>query len=114
MPDHIRVLRIIEYTGPRAQVEDQVSRSLHGQKSLPNGITIRAATVGAYPEIIEEYVSPTVSWAPLSNQEAYDWFLEVLRAAGYEGAPRLGAFDEHFVHGLRKCGVQVDISRKKE
>ena len=53
MADIIRVLRIIEYTGPRDRVEDQVARSLHGEKRLPNGVTIKAATVGAYPEILE-------------------------------------------------------------
>jgi hypothetical protein len=51
--DTIRVLRVIEYTGPRQRVEDQVARSLHGEKRLPNGVVIRAATVGAYPEMLE-------------------------------------------------------------
>lgn len=41
---------MIEYTGPRDKVEDQVSRSVHGEKRLPTGVTIKAATVGAYPE----------------------------------------------------------------
>lgn len=53
MSDIIRVLRVIEYTGPRDKVEDQVSRSLHGEKRLPNGVTIKAATVGTYPEMLE-------------------------------------------------------------
>ena len=53
MADIIRVLRVIEYTGPRDKVEDQVARSLHGEKRLPNGVTIKAATVGAYPEMLE-------------------------------------------------------------
>jgi hypothetical protein len=51
--DTIRVLRVIEYTGPRDKVEDQVARSLHGEKRLPNGVTIKAVTVGAYPEMLE-------------------------------------------------------------
>ena len=53
MSDIIRVLRVIEYTGPRDKVENQVSRSLHGEKRLPNGVTIKAVTVGNYPEILE-------------------------------------------------------------
>lgn len=53
MADIVRVLRIIEYTGPRDKVEDQVARSLHGEKRLPNGVTIKAVTMGAYPEILE-------------------------------------------------------------
>lgn len=51
--DDIRVLRVIEYTGPRDKVEDQVARSLYGEKRLPTGVTIKAATVGAYPEILK-------------------------------------------------------------
>lgn len=54
MADLIRILRVIEYTGPREKVEDQVARSLHGEKRLPNGVTIKAATVGAYPELLQE------------------------------------------------------------
>lgn len=53
MSDTIRVLRVLEYTGPRDKVEDQVARSVHGEKRLPNGVTIKAATVGAYPELLE-------------------------------------------------------------
>lgn len=53
MSDHIRILRVIEYRGPRKQVEDQVARSLHGERRLTNGVIIAAATVGTYPEILE-------------------------------------------------------------
>lgn len=113
MADIVRVLRIIEYTGPRDKVEDQVARSLHGEKRLPNGIVIRAATVGGYPEIIREALPPTVSWAPLTHEQAYDWFLEILKAAGYEGTPNSKAFDTQFVDGLRMQGVQVDIDKNK-
>lgn len=52
MSDTIRILRVIEYSGPRAAVEDQVSRSLHGEKKFNNGVVIRAATVGSYPELL--------------------------------------------------------------
>lgn len=57
MTDNIRVLRVIEYTGPRDKVEDQVARSLHGEKRLPNGVTIKAATVGVYPEILDNVIT---------------------------------------------------------
>ncbi len=52
MTDIIRVLRVIEYTGPRAAVENQVANSIHGEKRLTNGVIIRVATVGAYPELL--------------------------------------------------------------
>lgn len=54
--DTIRVLRIIEFSGPRSAVEKQVEQSIHGQKTIrqPNGqdLVIRAATIGMYPEIL--------------------------------------------------------------
>ena len=54
MGDTIRVLRVIEYTGPRDKVEDQVARSLHGEKSWGTGVTIRATTLGTFPEIMNQ------------------------------------------------------------
>ena len=105
MADYIRVLRVIEYTGPRDKVEDQVARSLHGEKKLGNGIVIRAATVGNYPEIIQE-VPSTTSWTPLTEKQAYDWFLDILRSAGYEGTPNIGSFHK-FTEDLCMRGTQV-------
>lgn len=55
--DIVRVLRIVEYTGPRDAVEAQVSRSIHGQVMYPGlnkgQVIIRAATIGLYPELLE-------------------------------------------------------------
>lgn len=54
--DKVRVLRIIEYVGPREAIEQQLQRSLHGQRSFPHRlgeVTIRAATIGEFPEILE-------------------------------------------------------------
>ncbi|WP_426287485.1 hypothetical protein [Luteibacter sp. E-22] len=59
--DIVRVLRVIEYIGPRDRVEQVVAGSIHGNKDAGGGLLIRAATVGAYPEIIgqvREDVSP--------------------------------------------------------
>ena len=54
--DKVRVLRIIEYAGDRNVVEDRIERSIHGTY-VYNGehgrMTIRAATIGNYPEILE-------------------------------------------------------------
>lgn len=49
----IRVLRVVEYVGPRAWVEETVARSIHGEKRLNDDRVIRAATIGTYPEILE-------------------------------------------------------------
>jgi hypothetical protein len=63
MTDIVRVLRVIEYSGPRPCVEAQVDKSLHGEKRLPNGVIIRAATIGIYPEIITNL--PVIEeWTP--------------------------------------------------
>ena len=51
-PEIVRVLRVIEYVGPRAVVEVQIGLFLHGTKRLPNGLSISAATIGEYPEIL--------------------------------------------------------------
>lgn len=50
--DIVRVLRVVEYVGPRDQIEKQIRHSIHGERSY-NGITIRVATLGTFPEILE-------------------------------------------------------------
>jgi hypothetical protein len=49
--DIVRVLRIIEYTGPRDWVERTVANSVHGTKDMGHG-KISGATIGSYPEIL--------------------------------------------------------------
>jgi hypothetical protein len=54
MVDIVRVLRIVEYTGPRDLVEGQIAKSIHGQYLAHDGqLTIRVATIGSYPEILD-------------------------------------------------------------
>lgn len=50
--DIVRVLRIIEYVGPRDRVEATVAGSIHGTKDAGLGLSIKAATIGTYPEIV--------------------------------------------------------------
>ncbi len=52
--DKVRILRIIEYVGEREQVENTISHSIHGTKKMSNDLEIRAATIGEFPEILEE------------------------------------------------------------
>jgi hypothetical protein len=49
--DTVRVLRVVEFVGPRDQVEAQVTRSIHGTREYRD-VKISAATIGAYPEIL--------------------------------------------------------------
>lgn len=52
MSDTVRVLRILEYVGPREEVEALLAISIQGEKRVRN-LTIRAATIGLYPEILQ-------------------------------------------------------------
>jgi hypothetical protein len=57
MSDIVRVLRILEYTGPREWVErtlEQGAVPANGQHTLPNGSVVRSAIIGQYPEILEK------------------------------------------------------------
>jgi hypothetical protein len=47
--DFVRVLRILEYTGPRSAVEAQIEKSVTGTKTfyhLGNAMMLRAVTIG--------------------------------------------------------------------
>lgn len=52
--DIVRVVRIYEFSGPRALVEQQVANSIQGEKRPGNGVTIKAATLGLYPELLQQ------------------------------------------------------------
>lgn len=53
--DIVRVLRVVEYIGPRELVDQQIAASLHGERRVrtsqghEGGVLIRAATVGVIP-----------------------------------------------------------------
>jgi len=55
--DNIRILRVIEYSGPRDLVEPQVAASLHGEKRIVKQgrtLTIKAATIGTVGEVLDD------------------------------------------------------------
>lgn len=52
--DIVRVLRIYEFIGPRSKIEKQVAISIQGEKSFDGDCTIRAATLGTFPEIMQK------------------------------------------------------------
>jgi hypothetical protein len=67
MEDIVRVLRLVEYEGPRSVVERQVANSIHGTRyacqvgastvawpSASSRMRITAVTLGGYPEVLEE------------------------------------------------------------
>jgi hypothetical protein len=54
--DRIRILRVLEYEGPRDVVEGVISRSVHGERRVDGrdgSFVIRAATMGLYPEVLQ-------------------------------------------------------------
>jgi hypothetical protein len=68
--DIVRVLRILEYTGPRTVVEKEVERSIHGTKEIhqPGGLlTIRATTLGEWPEILNHKARVAAGYKDLED-----------------------------------------------
>lgn len=54
---HIRVLRVLEYVGPRDKIEATIARSIHGEKHA-GGMVIKATTVGINPEGVSTTITP--------------------------------------------------------
>lgn len=54
MSDIVRVLRILEYTGPRDRVEKTLAGNAVKGTVKHGELTIREATLGDFPEVIED------------------------------------------------------------
>ena len=50
--DQVRVLRVLEYTGPRSKVESTLGKSIHAEVTY-DGMTIRESRLGSFPEVVE-------------------------------------------------------------
>lgn len=48
----VRVIRIYEFSGPRHVIEKQLAMSVQGEREFGNGGTVRAATLGLFPEVL--------------------------------------------------------------
>lgn len=93
--DTIRVLRILEYTGPRDAVEDQINKSIHGIRLFgfaENTVQIRATTLGQFADILSKNtnkVSPGDNYEFCRMEYATQWYdfqMKVwkdINAAGY-------------------------------
>ena len=53
MNEQVRIFRLIEYTGPRDQVERQIANSVHGERRVRD-IRIRAVTIGEFADLLEK------------------------------------------------------------
>lgn len=47
-----RVLRLVEYIGPREWVEETVRRAVHGTHRFDNGKSVTGVTLTEYPEVL--------------------------------------------------------------
>lgn len=53
--DRVRVLRVLEYEGPREWIEATLNtRAVKGTRDIGNGCSIREALVGDFPQVVEE------------------------------------------------------------
>lgn len=52
--DTVRVLKIVEYVGPRSAVERHLANANWNLRKQSDGLTIRTAIVGQYPEVLEQ------------------------------------------------------------
>ena len=53
MTDIVRVIRIVQYVGPRKFVEETVKNSIHGTYEIKTqNLAITAVTLGTFPETI--------------------------------------------------------------
>jgi hypothetical protein len=61
--DIVRVLRIVQYEGPRSLVEKQIENSIHGMRyglrqlgnyEPENRVQITAVTLGEFPQVLTE------------------------------------------------------------
>lgn len=49
----VRILRILSYEGPLSAIAEHMKRVVHGEKTFGQDITLKAATIGTFPEILE-------------------------------------------------------------
>ena len=53
--DRVRVIRVLEYEGPRDWVEKTLAQNaVKGTRNIGNGCVIREAIVGDFPAVVEE------------------------------------------------------------
>lgn len=114
--DTIRVLRVYEFTGPRSLVEAQVAKSIHGDKDVGNGVVIKGATIGTYPEILNvpsPEPEPTRDAKAVEEEKVtpkpYDRGYLQVRKARHKTAPVFGYVN----HGQGLSELQI-VDRKED
>jgi len=77
--DRVRVIRVLEYEGPRDWIEVTLAQNaVKGTRNFGGGCVIREATVGAFPAVVEEikevpYKRPAISKEEWSFMDRFGW-----------------------------------------
>ena len=73
--DRVRVIRVLEYEGPRDWVEETLAqRGVKGTKDLGRGWVIREAIVGDFPVVVEEKKTTHIlSEKEIKFMERFGW-----------------------------------------
>ena len=53
MADIVRIVRVLEYVGPRAQLELSLAQNVVKRQKQFGSITVREAYLGEFPEVVE-------------------------------------------------------------
>ncbi len=110
--DKVRVIRVLEYEGTRDWVEKTLAAdAIKGTRNFGNGCVLREATVGDFPEIVEEekktrvveQLTPTeikfmkrFGW-DLSTKPAIKYAIQTSQILAHEG-------DETWIWDLKVAG----------
>jgi hypothetical protein len=93
--DKVRVLRVIEYVGPRDVIEKQLRQSLqdgthvkhyHGRDIVPSGAPgvpyeLRVATIGQFPEVLDRFTGALEDIASADETSTLTGAVAIAKAA---------------------------------
>ena len=83
--DRVRVIRVLEYEGPRDWVEQTLSKNvMKGSCTFNNGsCVIREAIVGDFPAVVEESVKvPKMTTDEMKFMKRFGWELNLSTGGG--------------------------------
>jgi hypothetical protein len=89
-PDTVRVLRLLEYTGPRAAVEAQVTRRLIKVSGQFGPVRVRETFLSEFPESIVGYVdtrTDTIDLNPKPLRKRREGHLHYGATCAHAGCP---------------------------
>ncbi len=84
--DRVRVLRLLEYEGPRDWIEAALAqRGVKGTKDLGNGCVIREGIIGDFPVVVEEFKKvEKLTEKEIKFMKRFGWELDMNPATKYD------------------------------